>query len=88
MTTWTLVNKHKPVYWPLAEACASTGRRLAGYLILHTRMMLAVGLIVLGLGLPLFMLLEWLPVTLFLGFVGLTLTAVGCVLALFYSGEL
>jgi hypothetical protein len=51
-------------------------------------MVVSVGLILAGLGIPALMFFELLPLSLFLGFVSLALMAVGGVLALVYCGEL
>ena len=51
-------------------------------------MLVSMGSILAGLGIPLLMTLELLPVTLLLGFVGLALTATGSLLVLVYCGEI
>lgn len=51
-------------------------------------MVVSVGLILAGIGIPALMVFKLLPVSLFLGFVGFALMAVGGVLALVYCGEL
>lgn len=51
-------------------------------------MMVSMGLILTGLGIPAFMVLGILPVSLLLGFVGFILAAIGGVLLLFFCGEI
>jgi len=51
-------------------------------------MVVSVGMIVAGLGIPALMAFKLLPLSLLLGFVGFALAAVGGVLALVYCGEL
>jgi hypothetical protein len=51
-------------------------------------MVVSVGLIFAGMGIPALMIFELLPVSMFLGFVSLALIAVGGVLALVFCGEL
>ena len=51
-------------------------------------MLVSMGSILAGLGFPLLMVLELLPVTLLLGFVGLALTATGSLLVLVNCGEI
>jgi hypothetical protein len=50
-------------------------------------MIISVGTMLLGLAIPVFMLLEFLPSSLLIGFAGLGLTTIGSVLALFYLGD-
>ena len=52
------------------------------------RMVISVGMILAGIGIPAMMAFKLLPVSLFLGFVGLALVAVGGVLALVFCGEI
>jgi len=51
-------------------------------------MVVSVGMIFAGIGIPALMAFKLLPASLFLGFAGLALAAVGGVLALVYCGEL
>jgi hypothetical protein len=51
-------------------------------------MVVSVGLILAGLSIPMLMLLQFLPATFLLGFVGFALTATGGVLALTLCGEI
>ncbi len=51
-------------------------------------MLVSMGLILAGLCIALLMLLEFIPASLLLGFVGLALIATGGVLVLVYSGEI
>ena len=51
-------------------------------------MVVSVGMILAGIGIPALMAFKLLPVSLFLGFAGFALVAVGGVLALVYCGEL
>ncbi len=51
-------------------------------------MVISVGMILAGMGVPVLMVFKVLPVTLLLGFVGFALVAVGGVLTLVYCGEL
>lgn len=51
-------------------------------------MVVSVGMILAGIGIPALMAFKLLPVSLLLGFVGFGLVAVGGVLALVYCGEL
>ncbi len=51
-------------------------------------MVVSVGLILAGIGIPALMVFKLLPVSFFLGFVGLALMAVGGILTLVYCGEL
>lgn len=51
-------------------------------------MMASMGLILAGLGIPAFMVVGILPVSLLLGFVGFILAAIGGVLLLFFCGEI
>lgn len=50
-------------------------------------MIISVGIVLLGLAIPVFMLLEILPASLLIGFTGLSLTAIGGVSTLFYLGD-
>lgn len=51
-------------------------------------MVVSVGMIFAGIGIPALMAVKLLPVSLLLGFMGFALVAVGGVLALVYCGEL
>lgn len=51
-------------------------------------MVVSVGMILAGMGIPVLMVFKLLPASLFLGFAGLALIAVGGVLALVYCGEI
>lgn len=51
-------------------------------------MVISVGMILAGMGIPLLMAFELLPVSMFLGFMCIALIAVGGILSLFYCGEL
>lgn len=51
-------------------------------------MVVSVGMMLAGLGIPVLMIFKVLPLSLLLGFVGLALIAVGGVLALVYCGEI
>jgi hypothetical protein len=51
-------------------------------------MVVSVGMILAGLGIPALMVFKLLPVSLLLGFAGFALVAVGGVLALVYCGEI
>ena len=51
-------------------------------------MVVSVGMILAGIGIPALMAFKLLPVSLLLGFVAFVLVAVGGVLALVYCGEL
>lgn len=51
-------------------------------------MVISVGMIFAGIGIPALMAFKLLPVSLLLAFLGLALAAVGGVLALVYCGEL
>ena len=51
-------------------------------------MVVSVGLIISGLGVPFLMAIGLLPITLLLGLVGLGLTATGGLLALIFCGEI
>lgn len=51
-------------------------------------MVVSVGLIFCGLGIPLLMAIGLLPITLLLGLVGLVLTAAGGLMALIFCGEI
>jgi hypothetical protein len=51
-------------------------------------MVVSVGMILAGIGIPLLMVVKLLPISFFLGFVCLALIGVGGVLALVYCGEL
>ena len=51
-------------------------------------MVVSTGLFLAGLGIPLLMVLEVLPVTFLLGAIGLALTALGGVMALVFCGEI
>ncbi len=52
------------------------------------RMVVSVGMIFAGLGIPALMAFKFLPASLLLGFAGLALVAVGGILALIYCGEI
>jgi hypothetical protein len=77
------------IYKPKLErmAVAKKVPRLVKRLPLHRCVIVSVGLILAGLGIPMLMVLGLLPATLTLVFVGLTLTDAGGVLALIYCGE-
>jgi len=51
-------------------------------------MVVSIGMILAGIGIPALMAFKLLPVSLLLGFAGFALVAVGGVLALVYCGEL
>ena len=51
-------------------------------------MLVSVGLVLAGLGIPLLMVLQLLPASLLLGLVGFGMTVIGGVLALVFCGEL
>jgi len=51
-------------------------------------MVISVGLILAGMSIPMLMLLQFLPATFLLAFVGFALTATGGVLALTFCGEI
>ena len=51
-------------------------------------MLVSVGLILAGLSIPALMLVNLLPATFFLGFVGFALTAAGGIMALTFYGEI
>lgn len=51
-------------------------------------MVVSVGMILAGIGIPVLMVFRLLPVSMFLGFICLALIAVGGVLSLVYCGEL
>ena len=51
-------------------------------------MVVSVGMILAGVGIPALMIFEILPVSMFLGFMSLALIAVGGVLALVFCGEI
>ena len=51
-------------------------------------MVVPVGLILAGMSLPMLMIVQFLQVSLLLGFVTIALVAVGGVMALFYCGEI
>lgn len=51
-------------------------------------MVVSVGMVFAGLGIPALMALKLLPTSLLLGFAGFSLVAVGGVLALIYCGEI
>ncbi len=50
-------------------------------------MILSVGLLLIGLGIPFFMLIEYIPTSLFLGFVGLAFIGIGGSLTLYFMGD-
>jgi hypothetical protein len=50
-------------------------------------MLISGGMFLLGLAIPLFMLLEFLPASLLLGFSGLGLTSIGGISFLFFVGD-
>ena len=52
------------------------------------RMAVSVGMILAGMGIPVLMVFKFLPASLFLGFGGLALIAVGGVLALVCCGDI
>jgi hypothetical protein len=51
-------------------------------------MLVSTGMILAGLGIPLLMLLQLLPVTFLFGFAGFALAVTGSVLALVFCGEI
>ena len=51
-------------------------------------MVVSVGMVLAGVGIPALMIFELLPLSMFLGFMSLALIAVGGVLALVFCGEL
>jgi len=57
-------------------------------LVPRRSMVISVGMIVAGIGIPTLMLFQLLPASLLLGFTGVALIAVGGVLTLFYCGEI
>lgn len=48
-------------------------------------MLISIGLVIAGLGIPFLMALELIPITFFLGFLGLAFTSVGSILILYYA---
>ena len=51
-------------------------------------MLVSVGLVLAGLGIPLLIVLQLLPASLLLGFMGFALSSIGGVLALVFCGEM
>jgi hypothetical protein len=88
MATRTLTYKTELTHGLSTKGFVRKSGKLIRSLIPRPRTILSVGLILAGLCVPFLMFLEWIPATLFLGFVGLACAATGGVLVLFYSGEL
>jgi hypothetical protein len=51
-------------------------------------MVVSVGLIFAGMSIPVLMVIQVLPITLFIGFLGFALVAIGGVLTLIFCGEI
>ena len=88
MVPHTLTYKSLLIHSPFMSMAASQLEKLIGNLIPRPGMLLSGGLVLAGWGIPLGMIFEIIPATLFLSFIGLALTATGSVLLLFYLGDI
>ena len=77
-------------YKPALARIASIKKRdeFIEKLIPRRCMVVSVGLIFAGMSIPLLMVVQLLPISLFLGFVGFALVATGGVMALIFCGEI
>lgn len=84
MATRTLIYKpampHNSISQTLYMRCAAVIKRLTP----RPHMISSTGLLLVGLGIPLLMLLELIPVSIFLGSVSLALIAAGGLLIVYY----
>lgn len=84
MTTQTLAYQPVLVHHTLAETFLIKCIKFVKSLIPPRRVILSLGLLLVGLGIPIFMLLELIPATLLMGFFGLAFITIGGLLTLFY----
>jgi len=84
MATLTQVYKADPAIFKIAKKF----NKICIEFLPRRCMLVSTGLILAGLGIPLLMAMELLPITLVLAFIGLALTATGGTLAFIYYGEL
>jgi len=84
MATRTLIYKpamtHNSFSQTLFMICTAAIKRLTP----RPHMISSTGLLLVGLGIPLLMLLELIPATIFLGFIALALIAAGSLLIVYY----
>ena len=83
----TLTKTYKPYPMNIARTIKIRDRFINAHLPRRC-MLVSTGLILAGLSLPVLMVLDLLPVTFSLGFVGLVLVASGSVMALTFCGEI
>ena len=88
MAAHTLTYKPWLIHSALVQAPATQLYKFVKRLIPQPRMLFSAGLLLVGWSIPLLMLLELIPTTLFFSFVGFALAATGSVLLLFYLGDL
>ena len=88
MATQTVAYKPVLVHSMLAKSFARKFDQLFNRLIPRPRMLLSVGLLLLGLGIPFLMLIKLIPVSLLLGFMGFAFIGIGGVLTLCFMGDI
>jgi hypothetical protein len=87
MATQTLT--YQPWLQPasLTKVLSAKVNGLISNIAARRSIVISVGIVLLGLAIPVFMLLELLPASLLIGFAGLGFTAIGSVFSLFYLGD-
>lgn len=83
----TLTHTYHPPY-PLRLVIAKKVDQAIDVLLPRRCMVVSTGLFLAGLGIPILMLIGFLPVSLLLGLLGFGMTAAGGVLALTFCGEI
>jgi hypothetical protein len=87
MATHTLTYKPLPQHNSLVNLIALKAEHVFYKMMPRPCMLLSGGMVLLGLAIPLFMLVEILPASLLLGFAGLGLITIGGVLCMFFIGD-
>ncbi len=87
MASHTITYRPLWVHSALVKVVASKVEGLARKVLPSPRLLISVCMLLIGLAIPVFMLLELLPASLLIGFGGLALTAIGGVLAIFNLGD-
>ncbi len=85
MATQSLIYRSTLAYRSYTRGISNEFTKWIIGLIPRKCMLVSVGLTLLGISIPFLMVLAVIPVTLALGFLGLVLTSVGCVLILYYA---
>jgi|GEM_PF-1736532 len=88
MTTQTMTYKPWLLNKPLVNVITTKVENFLYRIMPRPKMLVSGGILLLGLAVPVFMLVELLPASLLLGFAGLGLTAIGGVLSLVFIGDI